>query len=57
MLAIALVVGLSFLLLMLAFRSVVIPLKAVVMNVFSIGAAFGVVTSVFANDWGVGSSA
>ncbi len=44
---IAVVVALSFLLLVLAFRSLVIPLTAGVMNVISIGAAFGVVTFVF----------
>jgi putative drug exporter of the RND superfamily len=46
------VVGLSFLLLMLAFRSVVIPLTAGLMNLISIGAAFGVVTAVFEKGWG-----
>jgi putative drug exporter of the RND superfamily len=48
---IAVVVGLSFLLLMIAFRSVVIPLTAGVMNLVSIGAAFGVVTAVFEKGW------
>ncbi len=52
-LTIAVVVGLSFLLLMLAFRSVVIPLTAGLMNLVSIGAAFGVVTAVFEKGWGV----
>jgi RND superfamily putative drug exporter len=46
-LVIAIVVGLAFLLLMLAFRSIAIPLKAGLMNLVSIGAAFGVVTFVF----------
>jgi RND superfamily putative drug exporter len=46
------VVGLSFLLLMLAFRSLVIPLTAGLMNLVSIGAAFGVVTAVFEKGWG-----
>jgi RND superfamily putative drug exporter len=50
---IAVVVGLSFLLLMLAFRSVVIPLTAGLMNLVSIGAAFGVVSAVFEKGWGV----
>jgi RND superfamily putative drug exporter len=45
------VLALSFVLLMLAFRSVLVPLKAVVMNVFSILAAFGVVTYVFQHEW------
>ena len=50
---IAVVVALSFLLLMLAFRSIVIPLTAGLMNLVSIGAAFGVVTAVFEKGWGV----
>lgn len=41
------VVGLSTLLLVAVFRSVAIPLKAAVFNLFSIGAALGVVTAVF----------
>jgi putative drug exporter of the RND superfamily len=49
---IAVVVGLSFVLLMLAFRSIVIPLTAGLMNLISIGAAFGVVTAVFEKGWG-----
>jgi putative drug exporter of the RND superfamily len=49
---IAVVVALSFLLLMLAFRSVLIPLKAGLMNLVSIGAAFGVVSAVFEKGWG-----
>jgi RND superfamily putative drug exporter len=44
---IAVVVGLAFLLLLLAFRSIAIPLKAGLMNLVSIGASFGVVTFVF----------
>lgn len=48
---IALVLLLSFVLLMMAFRSVLVPLKAVVMNVLSIAAAFGVVSYVFSHDW------
>ena len=49
------VVGLSFLLLMVVFRSVLVPLKAAIMNLLSIGAAYGVVVAVF--QWGWGSSA
>ncbi|MFT3863771.1 MAG: MMPL family transporter [Solirubrobacterales bacterium] len=44
---IAVVVGLSLLLLLIVFRSLLIPLKAAVMNVLSIGAALGVITFVF----------
>ena len=49
---IATVVFLSFILLLLAFRSIVIPLTAGLMNLISIGAAFGVVTAVFEKGWG-----
>ncbi len=41
------VLGLSFLLLMVAFRSVVIPAKAIVMNLLSVGAAYGLVVAFF----------
>jgi RND superfamily putative drug exporter len=49
---ILIVVALSFVLLMLAFRSLLVPLKAAVMNLLSIGAAYGVVTAVFEKGWG-----
>ena len=49
---IAVVVALSFLLLMIVFRSVVVPLKAAVMNLLSIGGAYGVVVAVFQWGWG-----
>ena len=39
--------GLSFLLLMLAFRSIVVPAKAIVMNLLSVGAAYGLLVLVF----------
>ncbi|MEX2293445.1 MAG: MMPL family transporter [Acidimicrobiales bacterium] len=42
---------LSFLLLMTVFRSVLVPLKAVIMNLLSIGAAYGVVVAVFQWGW------
>ena len=45
------VLGASFLLLMAVFRSVVVPLKAVIMNMLSIGAAYGVVVAVFQWGW------
>ncbi|XRQ09255.1 MMPL family transporter [Actinomadura welshii] len=41
----------SFLLLMLVFRSIAVPLKAAVMNLLSIGAAYGVVVAVFQWGW------
>ena len=43
----ALVLGLSFVLLMLAFRSIVVPLKAIAMNLLSVGAAYGLLVLVF----------
>jgi RND superfamily putative drug exporter len=43
---IALVLGLSFILLLVAFRSIVIPIKAIVMNLLSVGAAYGLITLV-----------
>ena len=52
---IAAVVGLSFLLLMIAFRSLLIPLTAAVMNLFAAGASFGIVVAIF--QWGWGSEA
>jgi RND superfamily putative drug exporter len=57
---IAAVVGLSFLLLLIAFRSVVIPLTAALMNLLAAGAAFGVVVAIFQWGWlaealGIGS--
>ena len=48
---IGLVVLLSFLLLAVVFRSVVVPLLSAVMNLLSIGAAFGVLTAVFQWGW------
>jgi RND superfamily putative drug exporter len=51
----AAIVGLSFLLLMLAFRSLVIPATAAVMNLLAGAAAFGVLTAFF--EWGWGTSA
>src|SRR5918994_146826 len=48
----AFVLGLSFLLLMMAFRSLVVPLKAIVMNLLSVGAAYGVLVLVFQKGYG-----
>ncbi|MFV0524344.1 MAG: MMPL family transporter [Acidimicrobiales bacterium] len=48
------VLALSFLLLMAVFRSVVVPVKAVVMNVLSIAAAYGIVVAIFQWGWGGG---
>ncbi len=49
---IAFVVGVSMLLLMMVFRSVLVPLKAALMNLLSIGAAYGVMVAVFQWGWG-----
>jgi len=48
---IAVVVGLSFLLLMAVFRSILVPVKAAIMNLLSIGAAYGVMVAVFQWGW------
>jgi RND superfamily putative drug exporter len=42
---------LSFVLLMLVFRSLLVPLKAVIMNLLSIGAAYGVIVAIFQWGW------
>ena len=47
----AFVLGLSFVLLMLAFRSVVVPLMSIVLNLLSVGAAYGIVVAVFQHGW------
>jgi putative drug exporter of the RND superfamily len=51
---IGVVLALSFLLLMMVFRSVLVPLKAVVVNLLSIGAAYGLIVAVFQWGWGKG---
>ena len=48
------VIGISFLLLMAVFRSVLVALKAAILNLLSISAAFGVLVAVF--QWGWGAS-
>jgi putative drug exporter of the RND superfamily len=52
--ALAVVLSLSFVLLLLAFRSVVIPAKAILMNLLSVGAAYGVLVLVFQKGVGAG---
>ena len=49
---IAAVVAMSFVLLMIVFRSVLVPLKAALMNLLSIAAAYGVLVAVFQWGWG-----
>ncbi len=51
-LMIGIVVLLSFVVLLLAFRSLLIPIKAAAMNLISVAAAYGVVTAVFQLGWG-----
>jgi RND superfamily putative drug exporter len=48
------VLGFSFLLLLVVFRSIVVPLKAVVMNLLSVGAAYGILVLVFQEGVGAG---
>ena len=48
------VVAMSFLLLMIVFRSILVPLKAAIMNLLSIAAAYGVLVAVFQWGWGKG---
>ncbi len=43
----AFVLGLSFLLLMVVFRSIVVPLKAIILNLLSVGAAYGLLVLIF----------
>jgi RND superfamily putative drug exporter len=50
-LQILVVIALSFVLLILAFRTVVVPPQAAVMNLLSIGASYGVLTAIFQYGW------
>ena len=47
------VLGLSFLLLLVMFRSIIIPVKAIALNLLSVGAAYGVLVMVFQWGWGI----
>ena len=53
-LQIGVVIALAFCLLILAFRTVVVPAQAAVMNLLSIAAAYGVLTAIFQYGWGIG---
>ena len=46
------VLGFSFLLLLVAFHSIVIPIKAIILNLLSTGAAYGLLVLVFQEGWG-----
>jgi putative drug exporter of the RND superfamily len=48
---IAVVIGLSFLLLVVVFRSIVVPVKAAIMNLLSISAAYGAIVAIFQWGW------
>ncbi|MGI8485032.1 MAG: MMPL family transporter, partial [Thermomicrobiales bacterium] len=48
----AFVLGLSFLLLLVAFRSIVVPIMSIVLNLLSVGAAYGLTVAVFQHGWG-----
>ena len=50
---VAVVVGVALILLVIAFRSVLVPVKAALMNLLSIGASYGVVVAVFQWGWGI----
>ncbi len=47
------VMGLSFLLLLVMFRSLIIPLKAIILNLLSVAAVYGVLVAVFQWGWGI----
>jgi putative drug exporter of the RND superfamily len=47
----AVVAGLAFLILMIAFRSLALPLVSVILNLLSVGAAYGVITLIFQDGW------
>ncbi len=46
------VLGMSFLLLMLVFHSIIVPLKAILLNLLSVGATYGILVLAFQNGWG-----
>jgi RND superfamily putative drug exporter len=46
------VLGMSFILLMLVFRSIIVPIKAILLNLLSVGATYGVLVLAFQEGWG-----
>src|SRR5215218_5435449 len=50
----AFVFGLAFLLMLMTFRSIVIPIKAILLNLLSVGAAYGILVLVFQSTWAEG---
>jgi len=51
---IAFVLAAAFLLLLVTFRSIVVPIKAILLNLLSVGAAYGVLVLVFQHEWAEG---
>jgi len=51
---VAFVLALAFVLLLVAFRSIVVPIKAIVLNLLSVGASYGVLVLVFQHRWAQG---
>jgi RND superfamily putative drug exporter len=51
----AFVLGLAFLLMLLAFRSIVIPIKTVLLNLLSVWASYGILVAVFQHTWAQGA--
>jgi RND superfamily putative drug exporter len=51
---VGLVLALAFVVLLLAFRSIVVPLKAIALNLLSVGASYGVLVLVFQHHWAQG---
>jgi len=51
---VAFVLALAFVLLLVAFRSIVVPIKAIVLNLLSVGASYGVLVLVFEHHWAQG---
>jgi RND superfamily putative drug exporter len=50
----AFVLGLAFVLLLMTFRSIVVPIKAIVLNLLSVGASYGILVLVFQHHWAEG---
>ena len=50
----AFVLGLAFVLLLMTFRSIVIPIKSILLNLLSVGAAYGILVAIFQNHWAEG---
>ena len=48
------VLGLAFVLLLMTFRSIVIPITSIVLNLLSVGAAYGILVVIFQNHWAEG---